>query len=307
MFRVGGIGSYTDVSSSTSATGASVPRDYLFSGGVPLTFTGLPGPTTHAKSRTNGVGGGATLSASRGGWFMDGLAKLDFLEVSRLTTSTDAFGTARASVRVIDAKVEIFDQNGRSLGSGNGRGCIVANGGVEPKSDAERVAAIAKAVTFAASAPVTTTETATLALFTLASNLGRTVDLHNGFTFDPSVGFRYTHASYFNTSANAAFRDADSLRLEAGAKLSHSRPVGGNAVWINAVGFYLYSDVWVTGAVSSSEGTTFQGDEGQIRARGMLQSKMQFNNGVQLYGEVNGRVGRDYQAVGGKLGARIEW
>ena len=45
----------------------------------------------------------------------------------------------------------------------------------------------------------------------------------------------------------------------------------------------------------------------EVRLRGMLQSKIQYADGVQIYGEVNGRVGDHYQALGGKLGVRLEW
>ncbi len=185
------------------------------------------------------------------------------------------------------------------------KGCIIT-GSARPTDAPTQVQAKVDQL-FSPSTPTSKSGTASLAVMTLANTFGFTRDLGHGLSLEPSVGFRYSYSHYYNDDASLGLRDGHVVRLEAGGKLVHLRPVGRGAVWSNTLGLYVYSDVFVDGFVVSTDGSSFKGDQGEVRLRGMLQSKLQFTDGVQIYGEVNGRVGHDYQALGGKLGLRIEW
>ncbi len=317
--RVGGIGSYTNLTASTSEPGTVTftlnepinPRDITSS----LTFDDVSSAT---KVRTSGVGGGLTWSMARGNHFMDGVAKVDFFELKSSTTGSATLIPQDPNfpdVQIYDgqgpiSELKIYKADGSSTTYADNAsfqqaaaGCIIA--GTDQTDPTTKI----KAKLDQLFTPTSTSKsgTASLAVMTLANTFGFTRDLGHGLSLEPSVGFRYSYSHYYNDDASLGLRDGHVLRLEAGGKLVHLRPVGRGAVWSNTLGLYVYSDVLVDGFVVSTDGSSFKGDQGEVRLRGMLQSKLQFTDGLQIYGEVNGRVGHDYQALGGKLGLRIEW
>ena len=317
--RLGGIVSYANITASevapTSVTlslkEAVVPRDIT----ATLTFDGVT--STASKTRTNGVGGGVTWSLARGNSFWDGVAKVDIFELSSSSSMRGliAQDPNNPDVRIYDglgpnSDLRIYKADGTSTEFSDvasyrsaAAGCIIA--GTDQTDPATKIKDKIDQL-FSASS-TSKSGTASLAVMTLANTFGFTRDLGNGLTLEPSVGFRYSYSHYYNDDASLGLRDGHVLRLEAGGKLSHLQPIGRGAMWSNTIGLYVYSDVFVDGFIVSTDGSSFKGDQGEVRLRGMLQSKIRFNDGLQIYAEVNGRVGHDYQALGGKLGLRLEW
>lgn len=143
--------------------------------------------------------------------------------------------------------------------------------------------------------------------YVLASNFGARYELSNGVWLQPSTGITYTYSDYDSGASALGLNDGYALRLEAGTAVGRSQLLGGGAIWTNAFGAYVYSDVLVDGLVITSESSSFDSDEGKVRLRGVIQSRIDFANGVSAYGEFGARVGEDYWGYSGKLGGRIEW
>jgi hypothetical protein len=326
--RLGGLGSYSSIRSNGLPTTQNTSLDVTFPNGneskdqsgdvTPdsmLSFANSS--TTSSKTRASGVGGGVTWSISRSNSFMDGVAKVDFFELNNTSLSSSTLG-ALNPLEVVSIFNDlgntpnfggIYYQDGTSKAftATDAKGCITINSTPTDDNDAKSQVADKISKIFLASNSPAQSASASLAVMTLANNFGFTRDLGKGFTLEPSVGFRYSYSHYYNDDASLKLQDGQVLRLEAGGKLSHLQSVGHGKIWSNAAGLYVYSDVYVDGFVITTNGTSFKGDQGEVRLRGMLQSKIQFADGFQLYGEVNGRVGHDYRAIGGKLGGRIEW
>ncbi len=315
--RLGGIGSFTDIRAASSSNDVTLtlfepfnPRDITST----LTFSDTPPSTSRIK--TSGVGAGVTWSIARNNAFLDGIAKLDFFELNNASSSAlIAQDPNFPDVQIYDGKgpiseLRIYQADGTFTAYADNTsfqsaaaGCVIA--GTDQTDPLTKIQD--KINQLFSPTPTSRNASASLAIMTLANNYGVTYDLGHGTTFVPSVGFRYTYSHYYNDDPSLQLRDGQVLRLEAGGKLTHLHQIGRGATWSNTVGLYAYSDVWVDGFVISAGGSSFKGDQGEVRLRGMLQSKLQFADGLQLYGELNGRVGYDYHAVGGKLGVRLEW
>jgi hypothetical protein len=302
--RMGSIGSYSETRQSSQAIkftdrqGRNPPSD----GRIPPSriFTFENSEETNSRPRSVGAGGGLTWSVAKGSTFLDGVAKVDVFELG--SNIARESGVDITAGRPLNEKIYFQDGSSRDWTPETRMECFSMhpNAFLGSAEDIKRNIAneIRRILT-----PVTTSQV----VMSLSNNIGIIRDLGNGYSLEASAGFRYLYSHFYNTVASLDQRDGQTLRLEAGGKISHRQPVGRQSIWTNTVGFYLYSDVWVDGYVTTTDGSTFKGDEGLIRARGMLQSRIQFADGLQLYGEVNGRVGEDYRAIGGKLGARLEW
>jgi hypothetical protein len=341
IVRLGGIGSLTDSRRTLNQeTVGSASREVTFTdpsntnSPSTLTFDIENRSSVNARLRTSGVGGGFTWSFAGNGAFLDGVAKVDLFDFNRASTVVDnggALSVSSGNTQIIfngyidgSANAKVYDQTGRIIyedtpanieSDTDARarfnsaavGCMTLNGTNTTATIAQR---IAQQVATYATAPQRTTQTsgsASLAVMTFASTLGHSRDLGDGWRLEPSIGLRYTYSNIYNADATLGLRDGQVLRVEAGGKIVHVRPIGHGRTWTNAAGLYAYSDVAVDGFVTTADGTSFKGDEGLPRVRGFLQSKMQFADGFQLYGELNGRFGQDLSAVGGKVGLRVEW
>jgi hypothetical protein len=248
-------------------------------------------PTEHtiessSEETLNGLNLGFSAAFFRGGFFADFLFKADFFDLKRVDYVSDTFGrTLKANfLRANDS----FDA-----------GCISAtfNNAVFPYFQ------IVDPATMVSSSRDQTT----LRNFTLANSIGQRFELKNGLWFEPSGSIRFAYSDYGSDANVLGLKDGYALRLEAGAKIGSASALNRDTVWVNAIGAYVYSDVLVNGLVIASTGSSAESDEGKVRVRGVLQSRLEFSNGTSVYAEFGARGGEDYWGYSGKLGGRVEW
>lgn len=263
--------------------------------------------TSDVEQSSQGESVGLYGSAFHGGFFVDGLFKVDLLELRRQTTVVDRFE------RKADAQLSTLDpalQDAASVKNDgpvvvDGNTCIVRNVG---QSEAD-------AVIFSDPQSTTTTriEKANYENYIFASNIGYRgdVDRNMGLWWEPSGSLTYIHTSFGGDGARMGLDDGDTLRLQGGARFGITRFVpSGGYVWTASIGAYAYSDVLVDGFVKDGSGiapTSFDAEEGKLRGLGLLQLEATWLEGYTWYAEAQARGGEDLWAVGGKLGGRIEW
>lgn len=248
-------------------------------------------PTEHtidssSEETLNGLNVGFSAALYRGGFFTDFLFKVDFFDLKRIDTVSDTFGrTLNASfIRANDS----FDP-----------GCISTRFS-NPAFPYFQI--VDPATTVSSSRDQTT-----LHNFTIANSIGQRFELKDGMWFEPSGSIRFAYSDYGSDANLLGLKDGYALRLEAGGKVGSVSALNRDTVWVNAVGAYLYSDVLVSGLVIASTGSSAESDEGKLRVRGVLQSRLEFSNGTSVYAEFGARGGEDYWGYTGKIGGRVEW
>jgi hypothetical protein len=248
-------------------------------------------PTEHtidssSEETLNGLNLGFSAAFFRGGFFADFLFKVDFFDLKRVDHVSDTFGRTlnAAFIRANDS----FDP-----------GCISTSFS-NPAFPYFQI--LDPATTVSSSRDQTT-----LRNFTVANSIGQRFELKNGIWFEPSGSIRFAYSDYGNDANILGLKDGYALRLEVGGKVGSASALNRDTVWINAIGAYVYSDVLVNGLVVASTGSSTESDEGRLRVRGVVQSRLEFSNGTSVYAEFGARGGEDYWGYGGKLGGRVEW
>lgn len=269
--------------------------------------------TTSVEQTQDGGSAALYASAYKGGFFFDGLFKVDFMEVRRTSEVTDRFdrtitgftlSTARPS-NVLPAQGIARDADGNS--------CIISQ--LNP-GDQSQVGDIRQSgIRFENPQTTTTTvvEKANFENYILAGNVGYRADLDqaSGLWWEPSGSLTYVHTDFGEDGAKMGFDDGDTLRLQGGARIGVTRlHEPGRMFWTVAAGAYAYSDVLVDGFVKEGNGipiSSFDSEEGKLRALGVLQLNLDWIDGYSLYVEGQARGGEDLWAVGGKVGGRLAW
>jgi hypothetical protein len=261
-----------------------------------------PLPTNHIldsvqQQTLTGPSLGATLSFFRGGFFSDGVAKVDFLELNRNSVVSDLFA------RTLNA---VFSEPLNPI-SGNQAGCIIISSlGVPVRFPPPLFYTLTNPT-----ATITDSIQNTSAInFIVAENLGYHFNLPLGYWIEPTIGARYSYSTYGSNAASLGLEDGHAVRVQGGARLGFTGIVPGTYVWTTSLTAFLYSDVWISGFVTNADGFSagaLLADEGKLRVQGILASKVSLLNGFSAFGEVQGRYGQDYFGAGGRIGARYEW
>ena len=202
---------------------------------------------SRSRQTLDGTGIGFSASLSKGRFFVDALAKVDFFDVRGKVQSSDSAGKFLAEFNYTKAFMPDLDDNG------------------DPRD--------LPLFALAASQKSTLVET-TLKNFVIGSNFGYRSDLPNGYWLEPTVGVRLTYSDLGDSASELGLQDGHALRLEAGARLGKAQLLNDGSMWSNALGLFVYSDVIVDGFVIDAVGSSFQSDEGKLRLRGAFQSRL---------------------------------
>ena len=229
----------------------------------PFSFS-YPLPANHTldsvqQQTLTGPSLGATLSFFRGGFFSDGVAKTDFLNLNKTSTVSDLYG------RTLNASFEL-------PGNGDQTGCIL----IPPQAPSFT---ITKPL-----ATITAISQQTSAInFIVAENLGYHFDLPQGNWIEPLIGARYSYSTYGSNAASLGLEDGHAIRVQGGAEFGFTRFVLDRYVWTTSLTTLLYSDVLISGFVTNADGFSagaLLADQGKLRVQGALTSKVDLLNGV---------------------------
>lgn len=268
-----------------------------------------------------------------GPFFLDILGKLDRGSVDQIVTITTTGPSGAApTYRVVNGPDgQGFDNvNNVTRTAVNAQGCLSSplvgweSGtfrltergdsvpGFDPRYDplvSNDPALAASAVTLsgASSRKRTILSTTAFNTYVLANNLGVRLGLMQGYWVEPVVGTRYTFTDFASDAALLNFKDGHAFRVQGGLRIGHTSLAQDRYVMTNAIGVLFYNDVSVSGFTLNNGGSTLPTDEGKLRVQGLLQTRVQFLNGVSAYAELSGRYGEDLWALGGRVGGRIEW
>lgn len=270
-------------------TGNSTTFEYL-----------LPANHEFASDATQTLRGGSfgtTYSASRGGLFTDGIFKIDFYEIEKVSSGSDTYPTT----------LNAFFGNAQS----GQFGCIspfvnANNGGTLSQYPAPGYL-LNGTQTFAIP---TTVQTTTAANFILAQDLGYHFALAEGFWIEPLVGARYTYSAYGPGGASLGLQDGYDLRVEAGSRFGRTTFAPSGYLLTASFTALLYSDVLVHGFVTNADGFSagfLLADQGKLRGQGIASLKLDLLNGFSFFAECQGRGGQDYWGVGGRIGGRYQF
>ncbi len=275
----------------------------------------------------------------RGGFFADGLFKVDFLGLTQKTSGTDRFprsvfnanaNNITAPTLQLNRGVEL-DANGKPINkageddiqNAKDRGLTTTTGNLSPGTNNTEVivdkqgnvcfgkdaADTQFGFTDVQSSTFSSSKSTDYRNFTLASNIGYWFDLGQGYWLEPVGTITFTYANFDSDAAALGLEDGQSLRLWGGSRLGRTvinQP--GGYLTTMAVGAFLYSDVLVNGfsATGLSPGPLEQ-DEGKLRVAGTISGQINWFDGYSLLAEGNVRGGEDYWGIGGRLGGRVEW
>jgi hypothetical protein len=281
---------WTDYNVDISRVWNSVPRGTTYDYQV-LTNHALQNQETQTLK---GGDLGLTAAVSRGGFFSDSLVKMDLLNLNRTPTTFDTFDS-QLNVPYV-----------------NTRGCIFV--GYRNRPPGVPAGSIDPTNVPSTSNPQTRTtvilQSTAQQNFIVADNIGYHFNLEWGYWIEPLVGFQYTYTTYGSNAADLGLIDGQALRLQGGARFGVTQLVSDTAFWTGSFTGLLYSDVVVRGFVTNSDGFSsgaLLADQGKIRFQGILNSRLQFSNGVSIFLECQGRGGSDYWGVGGRIGGRYEF
>jgi hypothetical protein len=161
--------------------------------------------------------------------------------------------------------------------------------------------------------------------YMIAANVAHRYDLTERHWWEPVVGVRYTYTDFGSDVSTAFFQntgaqdpgtlgldDGSALRLQIGARLGQRVETADGHIWTTTVGAFLYSDVLITGfetpaGVTQSGEGVFPVDEGEIRALGQLETRINVGNGLSYLLQAEVRGGRDVFGAAGQIGFRYEW
>jgi hypothetical protein len=236
-------------------------------------FTDTPN-VTDASQRDEGVFVGTYASYQMNRFSLDALAKVDFYNLSRRSTSLKTDTT--------------------TVSCGSGQVLIVDD-------PADLSSTVQSRLTSAGDVRETN--------FTLGMNAAYRFDLHDGYWFEPTAGFRYTYTGYGSGASSLNLDDGQVLRLQAGARIGTSWNSHGFK-WSPSLLGLLYSDVLVRGFTLNDSGFASGAssvDEGKLRALGQLVLKLEDGTGMSYTAQADVRGGQDVFGYGGRLGIRYEW
>jgi outer membrane biosynthesis protein TonB len=336
--RVGILGGYTHINQKSNSANTSSNYDIVLNNPGGQIAPGFIVPASQRQFTVSGLDreiidrlerkfSGGTLgfsgSLSKGNFFSDSVVKVDHYQIDQARVTSNSRGQFNGSANIPgDNTAERYDINGALIPFNTtfmGRpayttsnACITPAGGLNPdgmgvNNQAQRRAAIAAATNQFQPTTTSSNNDTSLTNFIVGNVSGFSYKLGDGWTLDPFVGTQMTVAHYGNNADQLGLRDGFALRLEGGTRIGHLSVFENGVNWVNSARLSVYSDVIVNGFVVGSAGSSDATDEGKVRGRGAFESRILFPNGVSLFGEVNGRVGEDYWAVGGKLGGRVEW
>jgi hypothetical protein len=309
-----------------TGTNPSVPTSYSFfidanpqdgvpdTPGSPAAVFELNAPHTFnldIEQRTEGGTVGGYTSYYRGNFFIDGLFKVDIMNLTRRTKGTDTF--PREVTNDLNTGNSDNPNNTSPPGLGNqepgnldtpvidGEGNVCFSGDPRPLDFSDTLETV----------NINSSQSTDFRNYVLASNIGYHFDLDRGYWFEPTGRITYTFAHFDSDADELGLDDGHTLRLQAGGRLGKTiveRSAG--RIWTAAVGAYLYSDVLIEGFVADGQGISsgpLEQDEGKLRVLGSLLAQVTTFDGYSVYAEGEVRGGEDYWGVGGKLGARVEW
>jgi hypothetical protein len=324
--RLGVLGGYTNINQKFHSTSSASQFDIFLDSPAGFGPTGIPQRSFQALFTVSGLdreiaeqierkfnGGtlGFSSSIAKENFFSDTVAKVDRYQIEQVRVSTNSRGQFAGAINTGADAVPRYDINGGLIPNDrpgtNANFCVVPAGGVDQFDLARRRAQIAEAANQFRTLTTSSNFDTHLTNFIVGNVSGFSYRLGDGWTLDPFVGTQMTVAHYGNNADQLGLKDGFALRLEGGTRIGHLSVFENGVNWVNSARLSVYSDVIVNGFVVGSAGSSDNNDEGKVRGRGAFESRILFPNGVSLFGEVNGRVGEDYWAVGGKLGGRVEW
>ena len=261
-------------------------------------------PTEHTINSTqqqdiDGPTAGMYASYFHKNFFADFLVRSEFFDLTRITTSSDThpFNLAQAVVQANAPGLE-------------DPGCVYAG---PPNAFTATTPRQANGAYYLLDTPVTevgtTRQTLSYENYVFANNVGYRFELQRGYWVEPTFTTQYTFSDFGGDAAALGLTDGHALRLQGGAKYGNTTLTPQGFAYTLAAGGYLYSDVLVEGfAINDvdSPGPNLS-DEGLVRVMGILEAEIDWLNGYSVYGTIESRGGEDVWAVGGKVGARVEW
>jgi hypothetical protein len=268
-----------------------------------------PIPNTHTiissvQQSLDGPSIGIYGSATRGAWFSDFTLRSDFLNVSQTVTQDDRFGVLISP--------NLFGVGTKFQGSDPDFGCINLKktaGTADPANDLIPASTVVN-ISSPASHLRVLSHTTTQYNYTIGDDVGYRFDLpYDGLWFEPSFGGFY---SYSNMAANAALlglKDGYTVRLRGGGRIGLSSLFMNDYVWTGTIGGFLYDDVVVNGyqIANGLPATAAAYDQGKLRVLGVVQSNIDFLNGIRLYAEFDTYGGIGLFGIGGKFGGKVAW
>lgn len=322
---------YSTIKSSNSSVSTPFPFFYNTqpAGSPPAAVFDFDVPhdtTSTTEQRSEGGSVGTYASYFSGGFFIDGLAKVDFNRLTRRTVGTDTFSRTFTRAPQLNTGFnnppQETDPAGLQLGQNDG----ATAGGVTNVTDGNSSRVIVDGesnacfggtrenATFELAAPssdaINISQSADFRNYIVASTIGYQYDLNGGFFFEPTGTVTFTYSDFDGDAFQLGLADGHTLRLQGGGRIGYSFiDVREGHIVTTAVGGYLYSDVLVDGYTTDdgfSTGASAQ-DEGELRVLGTVDAQIAWLNGYALYAQGEVRGGDDYWGVAGKLGARVEW
>lgn len=152
--------------------------------------------------------------------------------------------------------------------------------------------------------------------YIIAANAAYRFDLSPKWWIEPLAGFRYTIVDYSNSegSLRLGAENGEIFRIQGGARIGTGWTAADGKFWTLQATTLLYSDVSIDGFATvktAADGTRSESvtlnEEDKLRALGQLAGSVTLQNGLSLIGQLDGAVGEDYHAYGGRLGIRMEW
>lgn len=159
--------------------------------------------------------------------------------------------------------------------------------------------------------------------YMIAANISHRYEITGSQWWEPSAGVRYTYTDFGSDPSVSVFQnggvqptgrlgleDGYALRLQFGARLGERIETAEGYIWTTTIGAFLYSDVVVNGFDSVAGQTgEFVGpvDEGELRALGQLETRLNVGNGMTYLFQAEIRGGEDVFGAAGQIGIRYEW
>jgi hypothetical protein len=345
--RLGALTGYSNTSQNFSQTTSTKLVDTTFDVVYP-SFLGLPNATASTlvshqidqsvEQRLAGLAGGLYASYHKGAFYSDFVAKVDFVNLSQNISGTDTFahsaqfqveGSGGTDGQVLGCLLQGFvdPSTGKLTTLPNGStvinirpskvkgfdiGDIILSGGTPGPTNVliQHFGSGVPIFSNVSGDPFGTSASTSYRNFVAADNIGYRYDLKWVYWIEPIAGFNFAYTNFDSSAAALGFKDGEDLRLQAGAKFGQTSLQQGSYLWTNAVGTFVYSDVYIHGFVNGNLGFSPSSvliDEGKLRFLGLLESKVDFLNGVTLYADLTARAGEDLWAVGGRIGGRVRW
>jgi hypothetical protein len=302
---LGGLGSLSSIKQSFSSSSSAVqdtsfiarvdPGLFIDSNGQGVSAFEYVIPTEHSfvnsqKQTLKGGAVGLTASWTRGGFFSDGLFKANISQLDRTSTSAETYATQLTNLSIDSDPAQL--------------GCIDAYSNPQGQ-------VISQPYSFGPSQTFRTTlnQGTTAVNLVFANNVGYHFQLNPNWWVEPLAGATFFYSAYGPNAAALGLRDGQDLRLQAGARLGFTAPVGEGFLTASFAQI-VYSDVYIRGYVTNPNGFSagaILADQGKLRYQSIATAKYTLPNGFSIFLQGQGRFGTDYYGYGGRLGARYEF